>query len=122
MLLAFIEYGPYYQAGCIKRAVLALREQDMESELNDVHLEAVRTLISAVVEALRNSTDINAHMDKELEHNYTEMTGYAVVHPSEADIIASLVKDRKVTSMSELLLMLKGIREVTAAPLKGGFL
>ena len=122
MLLAFVEHGPYYQAGCIKRGVLALREKGRESELNDVHLQAANTIISAVVEALRNSTDINVHLDIELERNYTEMTGYAVVHHAEAEIIASLIRDRKVTLMSEMLLMLEGIRGLNAVPLQDGFL
>lgn len=122
MLHAFITYAPLYQVGCISHALTALRENGTEKEFRGVHVAAASTAIRAVVEALRSNPDLDLFLDKGLEGRFREITSYAIVHHAHAEVIASLIMERKVHSLDEMLGILNGMTDLKAAPLSEGFL
>jgi hypothetical protein len=120
MLQQIIKHGADYQVGCIYRAVVALRHAGhTEETITADHLEACEEMIRAIIGVMRADLSATNEIRKK---SYEEMTDYAVVHHKESRVIATILRERKVSSLRELIIILNGIREIDAGVLGEGFI
>lgn len=120
-LHAIIDYGYSHQAGCIHRAATALREASRNGQyrVGLEHVEAAAAMIVAIISVVREDL---SPMNAIRRQAFTDMADYAVTHHEESRTIATIVRERKVSSLRELIVIMNGIREIEAGVLGEGFI
>jgi hypothetical protein len=121
-LQAMIDYGSSHQVGCVHRAATALREASFNGDdyrISLEHVEAAALMIGAVISVMRDDLSPPSVIQRQA---YTEITDYGVIHHEDSHRIATIVRERKVSSLRELLIVLNGMRELEAGVLGEGFI